>query len=44
MFFSFQLILPENLVEKTLLLPGGDRKAGPAIRTHDIYALRWEAR
>jgi len=43
MFFSFQLILPENPVEETLFLPGGDCKAGSAIRTYDIYALDWEA-
>jgi hypothetical protein len=28
MFFSFQRILPGNLAEQTLLLPGGDCKAG----------------
>jgi len=43
MFLSFQCILPENLVEETLLLLGGDCKAGSAIRTHDIYTLDWQA-
>ena len=28
MFFSFQRILPGNLAEETLLLPGGDGQAG----------------